>query len=396
MKGELGAMEALKAAGGVILGLIGVVALIFVSALFFLGAEKVSEAALPALDDATVIALIICIIILLPLSVFKTTRFISTWGFLIASFVFGIDVWMYGFLVTLHFWGVGGVFVGLCLVGIGVVPFGMIAAALHSSWDVLAELAFGIAMTYATRTFGFYLEHTLASVVQSKGEGVLEAQIAVNTTGQQILKSVGSPKRREGLLTIRGYVTIAHIIVLGGCWYLLSFLANGGDEAGIFGTKWLIGYFLLAEFVFTNNWFVARVEHGMEHSDESISSVRNGTPLSNVMVHPAAMAVETSRPKWDGLSPEQEAKVTRAMKEALGVHKLNVVERYVSRPSALSRKTRSISIILTLSALLLSGWIARYEWFSQTACTERALTAKELILIEGSQNFLTFLTVIYL
>lgn len=128
--------------------------------MFYLGAEKVSEATLPALNYATVIALII--IFLLPLSVFKTTRFISTWGFLIASFIFGIDVWMYGFLVTLHFWGVGGVFVGLCLVGIGVVPLGMIAAALHSSWDVVVGLAFGIAMTYGTRMLSFYLAHTLA------------------------------------------------------------------------------------------------------------------------------------------------------------------------------------------------------------------------------------------
>src|SRR5208283_3205023 len=119
---------------------------------------------------------------------------------------------------------------------------------------------------FTARAFCLFLASTVDRVAQSKGEErsepdgnpwPFEAQIAVNITGQETLKPVGSLKRREGLLTIRGYVLTTHIIVLVGCWYLILFLANASDEAGMFGITWLIGFFLLAEFIFTNDWLVA-------------------------------------------------------------------------------------------------------------------------------------------
>jgi hypothetical protein len=80
---------------------------------------------------------------------------------LIASYVFGVDVWMYGFLVTFDLWGSIGVLFGLFLGVVGIVPLGMIAAALHALWPIVAELAFGMAITYGARMFAFFLAATL-------------------------------------------------------------------------------------------------------------------------------------------------------------------------------------------------------------------------------------------
>jgi hypothetical protein len=61
-------------------------------------------------------------------------------GFVIASHLFGLGMWMYGFLVTYDLWGGTGIFVGLLLGGIGGVPLAIIAAALKQMWTVVGEL----------------------------------------------------------------------------------------------------------------------------------------------------------------------------------------------------------------------------------------------------------------
>lgn len=61
-------------------------------------------------------------------------------GFFIVSYIFGLGVWMYGFLVTYQFWGGTGTFIGLLLGVVGVVPLGIIAAALHGTWYYVGEL----------------------------------------------------------------------------------------------------------------------------------------------------------------------------------------------------------------------------------------------------------------
>ena len=78
-------------------------------------------------------------------------------GFFIVSYIFGLGVWMYGFLVTYQFWGGTGTFIGLLLGVVGVVPLGIIAAALHGTWYYVGELIIGIAITYQARVFALFL-----------------------------------------------------------------------------------------------------------------------------------------------------------------------------------------------------------------------------------------------
>jgi hypothetical protein len=162
-------MEALKAAGSVILGLAVLAALVFVAALFIVGTATVSELALPILDVATAIGVLVCVLVLLPLSIFRATRIVAVWGFFVASYIFGVDVWMYGFLITYALWGAGGLLVGLILGIVGVVPLGMIASAVNGVWFVVFDLAFGVAITYGARVFSLFLANSLDRIAMKVG-----------------------------------------------------------------------------------------------------------------------------------------------------------------------------------------------------------------------------------
>ena len=147
-------MGAIRQAGAVILAL---VAINFVAGFVIEGTTAVAGHVLPFLIGATYIAIVLCVIFLLPLSLFKATRAVSAWGYIIASYLFGIGVWMYGFLVTYNLWGGIGVVVGSILGGVGIVPLGIVAAALKGLWSVVGNLVFGIGLTFGARVFAGYL-----------------------------------------------------------------------------------------------------------------------------------------------------------------------------------------------------------------------------------------------
>lgn len=150
-------MEAIKTVGAAILGVTVFVAMIFVAVLLIAGTATVAGKVLPFLISATNIGTVFCIVFLLPLSLFRATRIVSVWGFFIASYLFGLGVWMYGFLVTYDLWGGRGVFIGLVLGVVGIVPLGIIAAALKGLWFIAGDLVYGIALTYGARAFALYL-----------------------------------------------------------------------------------------------------------------------------------------------------------------------------------------------------------------------------------------------
>ena len=79
------------------------------------------------------------------------------YGLYVASFVFGVCVWVYGFMVTYEIWGGVGVLIGLMLGIVGIVPLGIIAALWHSEWVIAAELTYGVVLTYGARAIALWL-----------------------------------------------------------------------------------------------------------------------------------------------------------------------------------------------------------------------------------------------
>jgi hypothetical protein len=170
-------MEALKNIGWGLLGIAIIVALVFVAALLINGMAWVSGHVLEYLIAFNNIVTVVCIILLLPLAPFRKTRIVPAYGLYVASFVFGVCVWVYGFMVTYEIWGGVGVFIGLVLGIVGIVPLGIIAASWHSEWVIVAELIYGLVLTYGARAIALWLGAKIERYKMEKRSRLIEGEV---------------------------------------------------------------------------------------------------------------------------------------------------------------------------------------------------------------------------
>jgi hypothetical protein len=91
------------------------------------------------------------LLVVLPAALFPRLRRICAAAMFVASCLFGLTALAWGALVTFHAWGLGAVFAGLLLLGIGVVAMGMLAALVKGAWITLAGLALLTVGTVAAR-----------------------------------------------------------------------------------------------------------------------------------------------------------------------------------------------------------------------------------------------------
>ncbi len=144
-------------AGGYAIGLIVICVGFFFIALLLRGIVWASEKLMPWLVDASVITLLICIFIFLPLCIFRKTRPWAGVGYVYASYLFGLMLWAYSCLFVVHAWGYGALAIGLIFAGVGVLPVALLAAIFHAAWSVFWELVLGIVLTFGTRFLGIWL-----------------------------------------------------------------------------------------------------------------------------------------------------------------------------------------------------------------------------------------------
>lgn len=140
------------------LGFLLVVAAAFVLPMIFIvGATAVSFWIKEWLPYVFWINLLIAFFILGPLSLIPPARFIAASGFLIASIVFGVMIWVCGLGVTYEAWGLGGVIIGLVFAGVGIVPVAMLAALLQGEWQALIVFVILLGLTFGLRALGLWL-----------------------------------------------------------------------------------------------------------------------------------------------------------------------------------------------------------------------------------------------
>jgi hypothetical protein len=102
-------------------------------------------------------ALVVCVLVVLPLGLFRKTRGISATSYVIASYIFGTNLFIFSVLVVLQIWGVVALIIGLVFAGVGVLPVAFLASIVHREWDAFWQLAFGLVFTWGTRAYGLYL-----------------------------------------------------------------------------------------------------------------------------------------------------------------------------------------------------------------------------------------------
>ncbi len=149
--------EKIKKVGTYILGFAIMICILAIPALFIWGGVWLSTKILPWLNLLSLIALAILIIVLLPLSIFRKARSFSGTCMVYASYLFGVKVWLTGLLLTYILWGGWAVFIGLFLMGVGVVPIAMLATLFKGMWLEFGTLIFLTLLTFGVRILGFHL-----------------------------------------------------------------------------------------------------------------------------------------------------------------------------------------------------------------------------------------------
>jgi hypothetical protein len=105
-------------------------------------------------------------IVLLPLALSRRARIHIGWLLAFSSFVFGASLWFMSALITFTLWGTFALIVGLFLLGLGVVPMAIIAAAMRSLggdsryWSVFGFQLFLLLLTFGARGLGLYFTTT--------------------------------------------------------------------------------------------------------------------------------------------------------------------------------------------------------------------------------------------
>lgn len=122
-------------------------------ALIIKGGFWLSSILYPVLNVISLVALLTCFLVLLPLSIFQKNKTNLIKGFYITSFIFGATTWTWSFVLAYTIWGVLGLLVGLFLFGVGVVPVAVFATLLTGEWMMFLRLIILITITYLTREY---------------------------------------------------------------------------------------------------------------------------------------------------------------------------------------------------------------------------------------------------
>lgn len=146
-------MEALKSIGGTLLGIVIFIGIIISAILFFTLGAKVSYTILPIISWITGILLALNLIALL-VAISRKARSAVGIFIYISSYIYGLQTWIAGFVVTLALWGWLAVIIGVFMGGVGVVPIGMLAAVFHGRWDIFFILLIDLILTYGSRGVG--------------------------------------------------------------------------------------------------------------------------------------------------------------------------------------------------------------------------------------------------
>lgn len=109
------------------------------------------------LPVAVEVATLLSIFVFAPLGIWRRTRPFAGWALVVASYVLGAILWIYGAALTFSYWGWVGLVVGLLVFGVGVVPMGLLATALHSEWAWFFQLSVLLVSVFTIRLLGAWM-----------------------------------------------------------------------------------------------------------------------------------------------------------------------------------------------------------------------------------------------
>ena len=111
----------------------------------------------PLISDLATLAFICDLIILLPIYFIRRTKKFAATTIFYTSYLFGLQLWLSGLMLTLQLWGIVAVIIGLLLLGVGVIPMAIIATLFHGMWKELGELLISLLLVVGSRMLGLYM-----------------------------------------------------------------------------------------------------------------------------------------------------------------------------------------------------------------------------------------------
>jgi hypothetical protein len=150
----------LQGSGAIAIAIVSIFVIVLISVAFFRGVVWFSATFLPWASVASIWAMAICVVVLLPLALFRTTRPWSGLGFVFASYVFGFLCWLLGFIVTTETLGTFWTMIGLFFFGVGIIPLALIGAMVKGFWPLFWMVLITAVLTLGTRLLGFALVAT--------------------------------------------------------------------------------------------------------------------------------------------------------------------------------------------------------------------------------------------
>lgn len=128
----------------VIVGLLSVV---------FAGVRFLSGVLIPVLSVVSAAMIMVMIFMLVLSSIVRKYVTVTSFALLIFSYFFGITAWFLGLASTLHYFGFIWVVIGVFMLGIGVVPIGLLALAVNEQWWNFATLLILLIVAYKARNW---------------------------------------------------------------------------------------------------------------------------------------------------------------------------------------------------------------------------------------------------
>jgi hypothetical protein len=169
-------MGSVKKLGQTVLGFAIMVGVFIVALLLLRGMVWVADKVLPWLMIASALAFCFCIVVLGPLSLFRKTQPWAGFAFYIISYLYGVMLFAFACIVTVELWGYVGLFIGLILAGVGVLPVAMLAALFKAQWALLLYIVIGIVLTFGTRGLGIYLQARAAKAAEQEKQLLFEQE----------------------------------------------------------------------------------------------------------------------------------------------------------------------------------------------------------------------------
>jgi hypothetical protein len=101
------------------------------------------------LADISLFALVACLLVFLPMAIFRSLRKTAGKVLKYSSFIFWLELWMYALGALWHYWGLVAVLVGVLTTPIGASLVAVIALVAERDWRAVFAIVGQIAISFS-------------------------------------------------------------------------------------------------------------------------------------------------------------------------------------------------------------------------------------------------------